>query len=287
MSGKGLLAITLWGASFICTRIALRSFHPVGLVAVRLLAGTTLLCILIRARGHSLRLARADWGAYLLLGVTLAVHLLIQAYGMQYTSAIHASWIIGFIPVTIALGAHLLGKQRIGGIGWLGVAIGTSGVLIVAARQTPDFAQARWGDLLQITSCLTWTVYTLAAVTPVARSGVLRVTTVPMGIAAVLATIAALRTGVLRDALTLQGLLAAAFLGFLCSGLAYYLWFQAVSDQGPARTGSLLYLEPFVTLAISPAVLHETVTLNAVIGGLCVLAGVWAVARGSRAREPD
>ncbi len=281
LSGKGLVAIFLWGSSFVLTRIALRSMDPVALVALRLALGTGLLVLLLQIRGGPFLPSRRDMGACILLGLVLGVHLLIQAFGLQYTSAIHTGWIIGFIPVTIALGAHLLGKQRIGGRGWLGIAVGAAGIGVVTLASSPGFEQARFGDVLQILSCLTWTVYTLVGVTPIARSGALRVTVFASGVASVVVLTALPWTGLSVHQMTVEAWLAVVALGLLCSGLAYYLWFQAISEHGPARTGSLLYLEPLVTLAAAVAILGERVTVHVIVGGVGVLAGVWLVARGT------
>ena len=111
--------------------------------------------------------------------------------------------------------------------------------------------------------------------------GVLRVTTFGMVVAAAIATVATFWTGVFTGPLTGYRVLAIAFLGLVCSGLAYYMWFAAVEEHGPARVGALLYIEPFVALATGALLLGEHVTLNAVLGGICVLVGVWLVARGS------
>ena len=132
-----------------------------------------MLVLVVGLRGGRRLPVPADRPACIGLGLVLAAHLLIQAYGLKHTSAIHTGWIVGFMPVTIALGAYLLRRQRLNALGWLGVAVGTGGVLLVTLKSTPDFAQARFGDLLQLASCLTWTVYTLAAGGPVARNGAL------------------------------------------------------------------------------------------------------------------
>lgn len=281
---RGLFAIAVWGASFVATRIALESFSPCGLAAFRLLTAGVLLGVVIRARGGRLLPARADLPICLLLGVTLAAHMVVQAYGLRYTSAINTGWIIGFIPVTVALGAHLLRQQRLNAIGWMGVTIGTAGVLTVTAVAPPDFARARFGDLLQIGSCFTWTVYTLAGAGPIARNGALRVTAAAMATAAVIVAVATLGTGATVGPVTPRSLGAFAFLGLICSGVAYYLWFAASHDRGPTRVAALLYFEPFVTLITAAAVLHEPITSNAIAGGLIVLVGVWLVGRGSSTR---
>ncbi len=270
-----------WGASFVVTRIALESFSAYGLVATRGWAGALLLAGLLGTVGARLHVARADRPLAIFLGVVLAVHLLLQAHGLRYTSAINTGWIIGFIPVTIAIGAHALGQQRLRLLGWAGVLVGTAGVLAVTLRTPPNFAQARWGDLLQVASCFTWTIYTLAGARLMQRTGALALSTLTMAIAALLVSPVAAYAGWQSGPWTGSGLLAMAFLGLICSGIAYYLWFAAQHALGPARLGALLYLEPFSTLAAGVVLVHEPVTLNALVGGLGVLLGVWLVAHGT------
>lgn len=273
----------MWGASFVATRVALEAFHPFALVAMRLVLGAGLLLLVVRWQGGGLLKDRRDWLGCGALGLVLAAHLLIQAYGLLYTSAIHTGWIIGFIPVTVAVGAQLLGQQRLRPVGWLGVATGTAGVLLVTAVEPANFAHAHFGDFLQITACFTWAVYTLGGVGVTRRNGTLRVTAVAMSAAALVCVLLTAHVGVVRGTPALKAFIAVSFLGLLCSGVAYYLWFNATHQRGPTRIAALLYFEPFVTLVLAAAVLHEPVTMRAGIGGCVVLAGVWLVARGSQA----
>ena len=141
LSAQGLFAVVVWGASFMATRVALDAMHPLGLVAVRLWTGAVLLLLIVRARGGRLLPQRGDLAVCVFLGAVLSTHLLVQAFGLRYTSAINAGWIVGFMPVTIALGAYLLRKQRLDVLGWSGVTVGTAGVLIVTIVAPPDFAQ--------------------------------------------------------------------------------------------------------------------------------------------------
>jgi drug/metabolite transporter (DMT)-like permease len=280
VSGAALLAISLWGASFVATRFVLEVFSPFALVAIRLVLGSLLLLILGRMAGYAVWSVRGGRRVWLVLGAIMAAHLLIQAVGLEYTTAIHAGWIIGFIPVVIAVGARIFLGQRLAAGAWLGVAVATFGVLLVTAQQPPDFSQARLGDLLQILSCFTWAAYTLIAIRPIERHGSLPTTAVPMAVAAVVLTVAvAVHGSPLVGEPTGAHLAALAFLGLLCSGVAYFLWFRAVGDIGPARSGSYLYLEPFVTLVVASSLLDEPVTMSAFVGGIVVLLGVWLVNR--------
>lgn len=279
LSVKAMLAVVLWGISFVLTREALETFNPFGLVTVRLLLGTAVLGLLARLGGRALLPVRSDRPTCVFLGLVLAGHMLIQAHGLQHTSAIHTGWIIGLIPVPLALGAHLLGQQRIRPTGWIGIVLGLVGVFVVTGSAMPDFENARLGDALQLVSCLTWTIYTLAGAGPVSRSGALAVTLMAMTVATVVVAVATIGTGAFVGPVSAPPLIATAILGLLCSGLALYLWFDALATHGATRIGALLYLEPFVTLMAAVLIGDERVTAGAFAGGLCVLAGAWQVAR--------
>ena len=281
VSGKALVAVVVWGAAFAVTKVALQTFTPFGLVAVRLVSGAAVLVVVSRIGGRGLWPARGDRGVSALLGVILGAHLLIQAFGLVYTTAVHTGWIIGFIPVTIALSAHLLRRQRLLGKGWAGVAVATTGVLLVTMTELPAFADARWGDALQLLSCFTWTAYSLIGGRAVAANGALRVTTFAMLIAATVSVPVAIALGWTHATLGPEAVASAAYLGLVCSALALLLWYQALDEHGPTRTGSVLYFEPFVTLLVAMTLLGEPVSIRSVLGGLCVLAGVWLVSRGT------
>jgi drug/metabolite transporter (DMT)-like permease len=286
-SGKALFAVVAWGGSFVATRVALECFTPFGLVVSRLALGTGVLMAICLLRRSPLLPRAGDRGVCLFLGVVLGGHLLLQTFGLQRTTAIHTSWIIAFIPVTIAVGAWLFLRQGLRAVGWVGVVLATGGVMLVTVKEPPDFSRARIGDLLQLASCLTWTVYTLVAAGPVARNGALRITTPVLFVAAVVLVVPAASTGLVTAAgLSFKGMAVMAFLGLVCNGLAYYLWFRAVDEHGPTRSGSYIYLEPFVTIGVAFSVLGEPVTLQALAGGLCVLAGVYLVAKGSSRPRP-
>jgi drug/metabolite transporter (DMT)-like permease len=280
ISGAALFAVVAWGASFVATRIALEAFTPFAIVALRLTLGAALLLAVARAGRLRAMPGREAAGVAVLLGLIVAAHLLIQAIGLGHTTAMNTAWIISFIPVMIALGARLFLGQRLPALAWTGVAIATLGVLLVTAQEPPDFAHARLGDLIQLGSCFTWAAYTLVAVRPLQRWGSLPMTAAPMAVAAAVLWLAAAVDGRLLVAPPgLGNVVAIAFLGVFCSGVAFLLWFRAVSAVGPARSGVYLYVEPFVTLALAWAMLDEPVMASAVAGGITVLIGVSLVHR--------
>jgi drug/metabolite transporter (DMT)-like permease len=161
-------AMVFWGVSFVATRAALDAFHPLALIATRLWLGGGLLVVIQALRGRPLLPEPEDRGRCLLLGLVNALHLGLQAFGLLHTTAIRTGWIIAVIPVAIALGGQVFLRKRLAPIGWLGALVATAGVFVVTVQKPAELANARFGDLLQLVSCVTWTIYTLASAKPVA-----------------------------------------------------------------------------------------------------------------------
>ena len=286
---RALLAVAVWGASFVAIQVALGAFTPMGLVSARLLGGTTLLVALLRLRGEPLLPSAPARRTVLALGAVLAVHMTLQAVGLRTTTAVNTGWIIAAIPAAIAVGARGVLGQRLSPAGWLGVAVASAGVLVVVGASPGELAGARFGDALQALSCLTWAAYTLAAGGAVMHDGPLRVTAGSMAVAAVLCLPMVLVTGAWIAPPGARELIAFLFLTVFCSAMAYLFWYQALQALGPVRTGATLYLEPFFTLGTSAWLLGEAGGRGTLLGGLVVLGGVWLVQRGTPrpARPPS
>ena len=87
--------------------------------------------------------------------------------------------------------------------------------------------------------------------------------------------------GGLRDlsGVSLSGWLALAFLGVICSGVAYYFWFRALEQIDATQVGAFLYLEPIVTVVLASWILGEMITVATIFGGAAILVGIWLVNR--------
>src|SRR5882672_2213398 len=185
ISGKALLAVLFWGSSFVAIRIALEGLHPFALVATRLALGAVLLYAVLGVRREALLPRREDLGVCVSLGILLGGHLLLQSFAMRWTTAMRAGWLVAFVPVTIALGARFFLGHQLRAVGWLGVATASCGVLLLTSTAPSEFARAGTGDMMMLSSSVSWAAYTLISLRPVERNGALRVTAFAMAIAVV------------------------------------------------------------------------------------------------------
>jgi drug/metabolite transporter (DMT)-like permease len=281
---KALLAVVVWGSSFIALRLALDSATPYGVVWMRNLLGALFLFGVLRWRGGPLLPEVPDRPRVLALGLLLGVHLLIQSWAIERTSTMHAGWIVAFIPAVVALGAWLFLRERMRAIGWAGIVVASLGVLVLTATGPAQFTEAGTGDLLMFISTFTWAAYTLLVAAPARGSGGLRVSASALLVAALPNLVLAGVLGSWHAGPLVGPTLALLFLGLGASGLALWLYSDAVAALGPERSSAFQYVQPFVTVVVAAWVLGEVVTPEQRIAGPAVLVGVWLVQRGKRLR---
>lgn len=279
LASPGVLAISLWGASFVATRAALAGFTPAGLVATRFLLGAAVVGGVQLARRKPFLPERSDRARCLLLGAILGGHILLQAFALRFTTALHSGWIVSFSAVAVTLGAALFLGERLAARNALGVALAVCGVGLVVASHTPDFERATTGDLLVFASAFSWAAYTLLSKRPIQNSGAGRVTPLVMATAGAVAFVAALPGGFTLAAVPAAALGAVVFLGLGSSGVAFYAWSRTIERFGALRAGVLIYLQPFVTLVLATVLLDEPAGWSALLGGPIVLLGVALASR--------
>jgi drug/metabolite transporter (DMT)-like permease len=104
------------------------------------------------------------------------------------------------------------------------------------------------------------------------------------GVAAIIAMLASPDRHPLLS-LPLEGVLAALFLAYFCTFLAFWFWQEGVARIGASRSGFFLYLMPLATMLLAVPYLKEPFGWVPAAGGLLVLLGVAMTERRKRSRE--
>lgn len=277
-----LVAIVIWGWTFVATKVCLEYMSTIQLVASRFLIGAPALYIVARLRGVSfgyLELARPfALGAFVFSG-----HFLLQTWALEFTTATNTGWIVAASPLTIALLAALVLKEPIPPAMRLGLAIATLGIVLLLSRG--ELRSLDWlssiGDWLALVSTLTWATYTIVTRDlSRARDPVVVALAMTLPLAA-----AALVLPIVVDAWTPLATLPAdaigalVFLGLGGVAVAQWFWQVGVAKLGAAKAGLFLYIEPLATTALAVPFLGEPFGVFAAIGGILVLAGVFVAER--------
>jgi drug/metabolite transporter (DMT)-like permease len=280
---RPLAAVIFWGASFVATKSLLDSLTPLGIIYIRLFLGiiSALVIALFRKRNFSLK--RKDIKGIFILAIISTTHLWIQVTGLQYTSASNTGWIIGIVPVIMAIMGFIIYKERMTLIQFAGAAIAFFGLLVLISKGeiTSINFISNYGDLLVLGSAFTWSIYSFygrkvtldypPSLTILYLFLTMFILLSPITISSDFFNSVSLLTVINWSAL--------AFLGIFCSGVAYVLWAEAMSELPANRVGAFLYLEPFVTVFTAWLLLNENITWLMLLSGIVIIIGVIMVNR--------
>lgn len=131
-----LVAMTIWSASFIFTRIGLESFPPITLVTMRMVLAAIILGIVGGVTKQIQRLERKD-AKFLLIAAFAEpfCYFICEAYGLTLVSPTVASVILSTIPLFAPLFAFTILRERVTWSNMLGIIISLAGVLMLVVEK--------------------------------------------------------------------------------------------------------------------------------------------------------
>jgi drug/metabolite transporter (DMT)-like permease len=290
---EATLAVLAWGASFIATKVALRDVSPVTVVWLRFAMGVAILTLAVLARKQFALPARwKEWFYFAALGlIGITFHQWLQSTGLQTAQASTTAWIVATTPVFMALLGWLVLKENLGWVRVTGIGLAALGVLLVVSKG--DFAAlsaghfGEPGDFLILISAPNWAVFSVLSRRGLQNYPATRMMLYVMALGWLFTSVLFFTGPGLSDVahLSAAGWLGVAFLGVVCSGLAYIFWYDALQAVSASQVGAFLYLEPLVAVVVAAIILGEPLLWASLLGGGIILAGVWMVNRPRRVRH--
>jgi drug/metabolite transporter (DMT)-like permease len=282
---EALFAVTIWGCTFIATKIALREVSPATIVWLRFMMGVLVLGMAVVIRKQFALPSKIEWSYFALLGfLGVTFHQWLQANGLRTATATTTAWIVATTPIFIALFGWLFLKEKLGWFRVIGIALATFGVLLVVSKgnlQILSHGQTiTLGDYLILISAINWAVFSILSRRGLQSHPAARMMFFVMLLGWLFSCVWIFGFGPgLSEIskLTLQGGTAILLLGIFGSGLAYIAWYDALKVLPASQLGAFLYIEPLVTLVVAAALLAEPITLASLIGGGIILLGVYLV----------
>jgi drug/metabolite transporter (DMT)-like permease len=272
-----LFVCLLWGANFTITKLAFSQLPPLAFTAVRFAAGSVLLFFTVRfveGRGPVPRgplLWRLVWLG--LFGNTL--YQLGFVLGLAHSTATNTSLIIATAPAVVAILGGLLGVEKPGPRGLMGIVLAIAGVAMVVLARGGSTPEANRGDLFTVGALLCWSIYTVGlrgteGLSPLQITAWTAYTGTP---GLVFAAIPELLRVEWR-AVGWTAWAALAYATVLSHIVAYLLWNRSVRAVGGTRSAIYMCVTPVVAVFVAWLALGERPTLLHAIGGAMIAAGV-------------
>ena len=270
--------VTVWGLTFVSTKVLLESFTPVEILFMRFLLGFLALCLMSR---HVLHLKeRRHELLFIAAGATgTFLYYLLENIALTYASASNIGVTVSTAPLFTAIIATLLGREKaLTPRFLLGFVVAMTGIVLIGGQDV-SFESAGFGDLLAVLAALSWGVYSNVLVS----LDNLGYDTIPttkriFGWGLIFIAIACPFMGAdpahltaLADPVNTGNLL---FLGLgACAG-CFVTWGLSVKLLGASTASTYIYLSPVITVVASALILGEILTPLILLGIVLVLGGL-------------
>lgn len=272
-----LVAVGIWGSTFVVTKVALADMSPIVLATLRFAVAAGLLMPYSLSRGGFRSFPVSAIAVMGFLGVTMFYSL--QNVGLYYTSAASAGLILGSIPVFTLVFSALFLREAVTPVRAAGVFCSVAGVSVIVLTGSPaesgPFPLA--GNLLMLGSAISWAAYTVKgkALMREIPQHVVAAGSVTFGFLFLLplALVEARLLG--YGPVSASTWLAVGYLGFAASGVAFFLWNYGLKGVSASEAGTVTNLSPVVAVLTAALVLGETVGLAHLAGGAMVIGGVY------------
>ncbi len=274
----------IWGSTYLAIAVTVETLHPMFAVSTRFILAGTIMALVVRWRGGSMRVSRRALGSCVVVGILLPGANALLFYAEEDVPTGLASLLIASVPLWVVL-LRLIGRERLGGWALAGVGVGFAGVAVLAR---PSGGATSTGIALCVLSAVMWAVGSVLS------------RRLPMPADPFTATSYEMLAGglvILPFGIATMGTFApstASILGWLylvtigsVVGYTAYTWLLAHAPLGTVSTYA--YVNPVVAIALGVAFRGEHLTTQILIGAAIVVVAVAVVVRQepATATEPE
>ncbi|MBE6790275.1 MAG: EamA/RhaT family transporter [Ruminococcaceae bacterium] len=205
-------------------------------------------------------------------GIAMAFNwiLLFEAY--NYTTVSVATLSYYFAPVIVTVLCPILFKEKMGMKQWLCFIMSTFGIVLITGIGSFDTGSNHFlGILFGLgAACLYATVIILNKFTK-GVDGIHRTFIQFVSAVIALCPYVLFTSGINITSLDKKGIALLLVVGLVHTGITYCMYFSSLKDLTGQKAAILSYIDPLVAVLCSALILHETMTVTQMIGGVLIL----------------
>ena len=205
------------------------------------------------------------------------LYFIFEGYGLKNTSPIIGSGIIAMIPLVTPIAARIFLKERLTPMNIVGFIISFVGVVVLLLNKNLEFTASPKGILFLCGAVLVAVGYSIALIRLTKLYKPMTITWMQNIIGMLYfipLTIVMEQFEPSNFANVGSYIVPLVCLGVFCSAVAYALWAFAFSKLGASRANVYSNLIPVFTAIFSYFIIHESLTINKIIGILVVVVGL-------------
>lgn len=273
-----ILTFSLWGSLYVVSVFVLGKLPTFTISCIRFLLAW--LALSMFTRHTEKKLDKKDFPYVLLLGAGgyfLAVG--AQLLGTKLSGSAMASLINSMNPVTMTLFGALLFHEKLTKKKIIGICLALVGVYSILGSNAKNAGLT--GILLSLFAVVSWSFVSVISKRVTGKYNSLYITKLGTGIAFLCYLPVSLFEIVKGHGVALHVLatdisciFALCYMGFLCTGLAYWLWNQSLLKLEASTCSSFYPIQPMVSTFLGILCFQEVITKGFLLGSLFIIVGV-------------
>ena len=265
-------AMVLWATSFVALKIAFRGYDPMFVMFARQAVAALLFLPVFAHLRSRMTVRRSDIPWIILMAVfEPCFYFVFEAEALRRTSASQAGMITSILPLTVAIAAYFLLKERLTKYNVAGFLIAVTGACMLSVFSESDSAAPNptFGNFLEFLAMCCATGYTITLKKLSSRYDPFYLTAIQCFVGSVFFFPIMLAVGGLPSSLEPASAGAIVYLGAVVSMGAYGLYNYGVSKVDASRGAAFVNLIPVFTLIAARIVLGDR--MNAIQWAACLL----------------
>lgn len=266
----------IWGAAFMLIKIIVADVAPATLVAVRIAITAVILWVVMRSSGTVLPRTWQHWQHFFSVGaIGLVVPFLLISWGQRLIPSSTTAILGATTPLFTALiNIFTRADEKITSERVIGLAIGFVGVLIAIGITTAT--TGNWaGELCVLGAAVCYAISALysrrvfGGMAPIVPS-----TGQMLASTTMLVPIALVWDGIPTTRPSTTSIIAMLILAVFCTAIAYIMYYHLISSIGATKSSMVSYLIAPFGVVYGFVFLQETISPNAIIGLVIIIAGI-------------
>jgi drug/metabolite transporter (DMT)-like permease len=270
-----LATYIIWGSTYLAIVVAIQSFPPYLMTAIRFVIAGTVMFFFMRSQGSPAP-TRRQWRNSAVIGLLLmGGGMGGVAFAEQWVASGLAATMVAAVPLWVALFSGLWGRWP-HGQEWIGLLIGFSGVVLLNIES--GMAGQPLGTLVMFISPIFWALGSVWSRHLDLPNGLMLSATEMLtgGVWLLLISIALGER--MTAAPTVPSILAVGYLTVFGSLIAFTAYGYLLGKVRPALATSYAYVNPVIAVALGIALVGEHITPLGLVAMPLVLVGVALIA---------
>ena len=291
----GILFASIFGFSFMFSKIALDFVSPIGLIAYRFLIAFIAFEILRLTKVVKIRFQKSSFKYLFMVALFQPVlYFLFETFGLQLTTSGEAGMMIALIPIFVTLLSAVILKEKPNGIQFIFILLSVSGVLFIQIFKSSDGLNVNLlGFFLLLGAVLAAALFNIASRTASKALNPFELTYFMMLFGAVtfniMYLIKLISESRVSDYITnlyhIELLLPILYLGIIASIGGFFLVNFALSKAPAHITSIYSNLSTIVAVIAGAILLQEKLYFYHYIGSLMIVIGVYGTVSFRRYRN--